>query len=88
MKEKVDTNKIIKDLETGFGNDPASKNKVLQLVKGLLFSDDPLAKKYISALDKATTKISKDMTEKKESVNSSFLESDSSAEEYFNNLKE
>lgn len=78
-EEKVNVDSIIKELESGFGETPESKTKVLQLFKGLIFSDEEKAKKYMKALDKATTQISKDMTEKKKE---SYLDSDKSVQEY------
>ncbi len=60
--QEADIKKIIKDLEKGFGTSDDDKAKVLQLFKGLIFSKDSLAKEYTKKLDKATTKISKELS--------------------------
>lgn len=60
-EEKIDD--IIKSLEKGFGDSDADQAKTLQLFKGIVFSKDPKAKEYLSKLDKATTQISKEMSE-------------------------
>ena len=57
----ADVKKIIKDLGAGFGDTDESKNKVLQLFKGLMYSDDKQAQAYFKQLDKATTQISKEI---------------------------
>jgi len=62
----ADIKKIIKDLQDGFGTTEEDKGAVLALFKGLIFSDDKLAKEYMKKLDKATTEISKEMSEDKD----------------------
>ena len=62
----ADVKKIIKDLGGSFGSDNEAQMKGVQLLKGLATSDDPLSNKFMQALDKATTKISKDLTGGKE----------------------
>lgn len=83
-----DVKKIILDLESGFGNSDESKNKVLQLFKGLIFSDDELAKKYISELDKSTTAISKKLSGEKqeESKKQSYLNSNQNAKSFLESI--
>ena len=63
MKEEVDIKKIIKDLAGNFGSDNEAQMKGVQLLKGLATSDDPLSNKFMKALNQATTKISKSLSE-------------------------
>jgi hypothetical protein len=64
MKE-ADVSKIIKDLSGNFAGSNEDQMKSVQLLKGLATSDDPLANKFMQALDKATTKISNDLSRDK-----------------------
>jgi len=68
IDEAVDVTKLIKDLSGNFSGSNEEQMKAVQLLKGLATSDDPKSNKFMKALDTATTKISKDMSEKKESV--------------------
>ena len=59
---EVDVKKIIKDLgDTNFSGSNDEQGKMVALLKGLAFSDDPLSNKFMKALDKATTEISKEV---------------------------
>lgn len=60
----ADIKKIIKDLAGDFGSDNEAQMRGVQLLKGLATSDEDLANKFMKKLDKATTKISKELTEK------------------------
>lgn len=84
----ADVNKIIKDLAGDFSGSNEEQMKGIQLLKGLATSDDPKANRFMKAVDKATTKISREMGEikKEESVQETFVESTKKAKEYF--LKE
>jgi len=53
--------KIIKDLADAYGDSNASQGKMVQLIRGLAFSDDPKANEFMKALDKWTTTQSKKM---------------------------
>ena len=53
--EEVDSSKVIKDLiDTNWSKDKESAGKAVALLKGLAFSDDPKANKFIKDLDKLT----------------------------------
>jgi len=67
IKEKVDTKKIVKDMQGNFGGDNESQMKGLQLLKGLATSDDKIANEFMKELDKAMTTISKKLS-KDESI--------------------
>lgn len=56
-KEKEDpkAKKIIKDLAKSYGSSNEEQGKLVNLMKGLAFSDDPEANKFMKALDKWTT---------------------------------
>jgi len=58
---KVDIKKIIKEIEGGFGTSDNDKIKILQLFKGLIFSNESKAKEFMKKLDTATTQISKEI---------------------------
>ena len=60
----ADVEKIIKDLGADLGGSNEDQGKMAQLFKGLAFSDDPAANKYMNALNKWTTEYSKKMNEK------------------------
>jgi hypothetical protein len=66
QEAEVNVDQIIKDLESGFGSSDEDKAKTLQLFKGIIFSDDPKAMAYLKKLDQVTTKISKEVSNKKE----------------------
>jgi len=61
--QEADVSKIIKDLGDNFGGSNEEQMKATQLLKGLATSDDPKANEFMKKLDKATTKISKEMSE-------------------------
>lgn len=52
----------IKAMGGNFGGDNESQMAGVQILKFLATSDDPKANTFMKALDKATTKISKDMS--------------------------
>lgn len=59
---KVDIKKIIKDLgDTNFSGSNKEQGKMVALMNGLAFSDDPKANEFMKKLDVATTKISKEV---------------------------
>lgn len=60
-KEAVDIKKVIKDLQGNFAGSNEDQMKSVQLLKGLATSDDPLSNKFMKALDKETTRISKEI---------------------------
>ena len=62
----ADIKKIIKDLANAFGDSNEEQGKMVQLLKGLAFNDDPKANEFMKALDVWTTSQSKKMF--KESV--------------------
>jgi hypothetical protein len=75
IKEDVDIKQIIKDLQGNFAKDNEAQMKSVQLLKGLATSDEELANKFMQALDKATTEISKEILgEKKEEINQQYQE--------------
>ena len=47
--------KIIKDLSKSYADSNEAQGKLVNLMKGLAFSDDPEANKFMKALDKWTT---------------------------------
>lgn len=63
LLEEPDVSKIIADLGSAMAGSNEEQMKAVQLLKGLALSDDPKANKFMKALDKATTQISKDMTD-------------------------
>lgn len=52
---EVDVEKVIKDLAKSYGDSNEDQGKMVALIKGLAFSDDPEANKFMKALDKWTT---------------------------------
>lgn len=65
---EADVMKVIKDLSTAYGASNEDQGKMVSLLKGLAFSDDPKANTFMKKLDKATTDISNEMSkDKKES---------------------
>lgn len=71
-ESEADVSKIIKDLANNFSGSNEDQMKAVQLLKGLATSDDPKANEFMKALDTATTKISKDMGGKTESIEENF----------------
>jgi len=61
LEEKADIDKMIKDLAGSFGGSNEEQGKMVQIMKGLAFSDDPKANKFMKAMDKATTAASKEV---------------------------
>ena len=52
IKEALDVEKVIKELkDTDFGKDNESQGKMVQLLRGLAFSDDPKANDFMKKLD-------------------------------------
>lgn len=84
----ADIKAIIKDIEGGFGTSDDDRGKILSLFKGLIFSDDPLAKEFMKKLDTATTSIAKGLGKKDESIEvkkdlkDNFLLSEQSAKDF------
>ena len=67
--KEVDVKKVIQDLaDTNWSVNKDEKYKAMQLINGLINSDDELANKFIIELDKATTAIAKKMFSTNESV--------------------
>ncbi|MFW6225410.1 MAG: hypothetical protein ACOC3V_00460 [bacterium] len=64
----ADIKKIIKDIKKGFGDSPEDKSKILQLFKGLIFSEEEKAKEFVKKLDQATTKIADEVLKQEESI--------------------
>lgn len=64
-KEEKDpkATKIIKDLAKSYGDSNEEQGKLVNLMKGLAFSDDPEANKFMVALDKWTTEYANKMDE-------------------------
>lgn len=58
-EEGPNVEKMIKDLSKDFGGSNKDQMAGVQLLKGLAVSDDPMANKFMKALDKATTEISR-----------------------------
>jgi len=52
---EVDVKKVIKDLAKSYGDSNEDQGKMVNLMKGLAFSDDAEANKFMKALDKWTT---------------------------------
>ena len=64
--EKVDTSKIIKELvDTDFSGSNESQGKGIELLKGLAFSDDAMANKFMKQLNSAYSKIGKEVLDGK-----------------------
>jgi hypothetical protein len=61
MNEEVDIKKIIKDLQGNFSGSNENQMKGIQLLKGLSTSDEDIANEFMNKLDKATSKISKEV---------------------------
>jgi len=69
MNESVDVKKVLSDLEkTEWSKDNESQGKAVSLLKGLAFSDDPLANAFMKELDKASTVIVRKLTSKNENT--------------------
>lgn len=58
LKEEVDVQKVIGDfINTKWSQDPNEKGKVISMLKGLIYSDDSKAQKFIKDLDDASSKM-------------------------------
>lgn len=56
IKEKEETKRAIQSLiSTNFGGSNEEQGKAVQLMRGLAFSDDPAANKFMQALNKFTS---------------------------------
>ena len=64
----ADVKKIIQDMAKSWGEDEEGAGAAIAMLKGLAFSKDPLAKKFIKELDKATTKIADDLMKANEAM--------------------
>lgn len=62
-EEKVNIEKMIKDLSKDFSGTNEDQLAGVQLLKGLALSDDPKANRFMKELDLATTRISKKILE-------------------------
>jgi hypothetical protein len=63
FNEEVEVKKVIKDLSKSYGDSNEEQGKMVALMKGLAFSDDAEANKFMKALDKWTTEYSKGIEE-------------------------
>ena len=63
QEAEVDVSKIIKDLGDDLAGSNEDQMRGVQLIKGLALSDDPKANEFMQKLDKATSQISKEMSE-------------------------
>lgn len=62
LREKeADIEKMIADLEDAYGKSNEDQGKMVQLLRGLAFSDDPKANEFMKKLDRATTEIAAEM---------------------------
>ncbi len=76
IDKEIDIKKIIKDLgDTTFGGSNKEQGKMVSLMKGLAFSDDPLSNKFMKKVDKALNIISKEVLgkDKKEEYKRIFI---------------
>lgn len=69
IEEKVDAKKVIKDLAKSYGDSNEDQGKMVALMKGLAFSDDPAANKFMKALDKWTTSYAEKVKESTQEEN-------------------
>jgi len=60
-EKKPDIEKMIADLEDAYGGSNEDQGKMVQLLRGLAFSDAPKANQFMKKLDKATTEIAAEM---------------------------
>ena len=60
-EEDPKAKKVIQDLADAYGDSNDAQGKMVQLLRGLAFSDDPKANEFMKALDKWTTQQSKKM---------------------------
>ena len=65
IKELVDTN---------WSKDNSTQGKAVQLLKGLSFSDDPLANKFMEYMDNCATKFKMNTEESKEESGDKLIE--------------
>ena len=63
QEAEADVSKIIKDLGDDLAGSNEDQMRGVQLIKGLALSDDPKANEFMQKLDKATSQISKEMSE-------------------------
>jgi len=74
IKEAVDINKVVKDLQGNFGGSNEEQMAGVQLLKGLATSDEKIANDFMKKLDTVITKISKEVLGgKKEEVSESII---------------
>jgi len=57
LKEEININKIITDLQGDFSGSNEDQMRGVQLLKGLAISDDSLANNFMKLLDRAITQI-------------------------------
>ena len=58
LKEKVNIKELIQEvISTNWSKDNASQMKVLQILKGIATSDDPLSNKFMKKIDKFTNSL-------------------------------
>lgn len=70
---EFDVKKAIQDLvDTNWSKDNETQGKSVQLMKGLAFSDDPMANKFMEYLDNCASKFT--MEESKEETGDSLIE--------------
>ena len=62
-EEESKSKKIIQDLADAYGDSNESQGKMVSLIKGLAFSDEPEANAFMKALDKWTTEYANKMKE-------------------------
>ena len=61
FEEEVNIKSIIDEvISTNWGGSNEAQLKAIQLLKGLATSDEAMANKFMKALDKATSSLSKD----------------------------
>jgi len=60
-EKEPDIEKMIADLEDAYGKSNEDQGKMVQLLRGLAFSDDPKANQFMKKLDRATTEIAAEM---------------------------
>ncbi|MDA3854932.1 MAG: hypothetical protein PF569_01640 [Candidatus Woesearchaeota archaeon] len=68
-KDSAEATKVIKALEANLGSSNEDQGKLIQIMKGLAFSDAPEANKFMKEVNDFTTKLAKKMgSDKKESI--------------------
>lgn len=64
LVEEIDVDAVIKELvDTSWSASDEEQGKAMELLKGLAYSDDPKAKKFMKDLDKATSAMKADVAE-------------------------